>query len=146
MKSRNLLLGLTVALAAMSAWALQDLPITSTQRVGAQTVVGVDQTSRDHPNGPIDLGIIVYAKVTATSGATGTLTFYIDGKNQQGDYVNVLTSTAVNATGTTVLTVRPGITAASNVSAAYPLPPVFRVRAVQAGGTTTFSVSTSRTN
>lgn len=72
---------------------------------------------------------------TAAPGTTTTtpappswsLTLKIEGKDPtSGKYYTILSSAALSTTGTTVLTVYPGIAAASNVSASSVLPRVWR--------------------
>lgn len=60
--------------------------------------------------------------------ATPSVVVTIDGKdNTSGKYFNLLTSAAIVATGTTVLTIAPGVTVAANVAASAPLPDVVRI-------------------
>lgn len=60
--------------------------------------------------------------------ATPSVVFTVQGKDAvSGKYFTVLTSAAIVATGTTTLTVYPGITAAANVAVAMVLPRTWRV-------------------
>lgn len=74
--------------------------------------------------------------ITAISGTTPTATFTLEGKDEvSGKYYTILASAALNATGTTVLTVFPGLTAAANTVANDVLPKLWRVRVTIAGTT-----------
>lgn len=65
------------------------------------------------------------------SAATPSVVFTIKGKDPlSGKYFTILASAAITGTGTTVLTVYPGVTAAANVSVSDVLPRVWRVEAV----------------
>lgn len=81
-------------------------------------------------------GLLVFVDITAITGTTPTLTVTIEGKDKvSGKYYTILASAALNATGTTVLRVFPGLTAAANLTVNDTLPPDFRVRTT-IGGTT----------
>lgn len=81
-------------------------------------------------------GAHVVIDITAITGTTPTATFTVQGKDPvSGKYYTILASAALNATGTTVLRVGPGLTAAANLVANDILPPVIRV-IVAIGGTT----------
>jgi hypothetical protein len=73
---------------------------------------------------------------------TGTLTVTIYGKDgASGSYYSMLASPALNSTGLTVLTIGPGLTAASNSVDNDYLPPLWRVGAVAGGsGTVTGTI------
>jgi hypothetical protein len=72
-------------------------------------------------------GVAVAVDITAESG-THAVVVKIQGKDEvSGKYYDILTSASLDATGTTVLRVYPGIAAASNVSASDILPRVWRV-------------------
>ena len=77
--------------------------------------------------------------VTTISGVTLTPT--IQGKdNVSGNYYDILVGNAINATGTTVLKVYPGIVPVSGASAADILPRTIRLKMSASGVTpTTFS-------
>lgn len=81
-------------------------------------------------------GVKVVVDVTALTGTSPTLTVTIQGKDTaSGKYFTLLASSALSATGTTVLTVYPGLTAAANSKADDILPDTFRVIST-IGGTT----------
>lgn len=74
--------------------------------------------------------------ITAITGTTPTATFTVEGKDPiSGKYYTILASAALSATGTTVLRVFPGATAAANLSANDFVPKVFRVSCTIAGTT-----------
>lgn len=84
-------------------------------------------------------GVKVVVNVTAI---TGSITVTIEGYDSaSGAAFTLLTSAAIAATGTTVLTVYPGLTAVVNSVASDHLPPVFDVKAVIATGPCTATVS-----
>ena len=73
------------------------------------------------------VGIVVVVDVTATD-ATPALTVKVQGVDiVSGKTWDILTSAALSSAATTVLRVRPGIAAVSNVSAADVLPPAVRI-------------------
>lgn len=77
-------------------------------------------------------GVKVVIDVTADPAAASVV-FTIQGKDPvSGKYFDILSSAAVTATGTTVLTVYPGVTASTNVAASDVLPRTWRVKAVAA--------------
>ena len=89
---------------------------------GAGTTNGTDQTN---VNGR---GVQVVVDITAISGTSPTLTVKVQGKDKaSGKYYDLLASAALNATGTTLLTVYPGAPVTANVSASQALPAVWRV-------------------
>lgn len=64
-------------------------------------------------------GLLIFINITAISGTTPTLTVTLKGC-MDGDATatyTILASTALNATGLTVLRVYPGLTAAANLTA-----------------------------
>jgi len=72
-------------------------------------------------------GAIVVIDCTAVA-ATPSVVFTVQGKDPlSGKYYTILTSTAITATGTTVLRIYPGLTAAANVTVSDILPTVWRV-------------------
>lgn len=87
-------------------------------------------------------GVHVIIDVTAAS-ATPSVVFTIQGWSGVGDdYYDLLASAAITGTGTTVLKVFPGATAAANAAANDCLPPRWRVRAVHADADSiTYSVA-----
>ncbi len=85
---------------------------------------------------PSHKGLKLVIDVTAISGTGPSLTVTILGKDPvSGKTWTILASAALAATGTTVLTVYPGLPATANVSANDVLPPVFQIQAVVAGTT-----------
>lgn len=96
---------------------------------GAGTTQSADQTNYNAR------GLHVTVDITATGG-TPTLTVTIEGKDPtSGKYYTILASSALASTGTTILRVYPGLTAAANVTANDALPRVWRVKSVIAGTT-----------
>lgn len=84
------------------------------------SVNGADQTNH---NGR---GITVVVDITALTGTS--ITFTIQGKDPtSGKYYTLLVSAALVGTGTTILRVGPGLTAAANTVANDQLPRTFRV-------------------
>ena len=74
----------------------------------------------------------------------GTVTVTIYGKDgASGSYYSMLASPAINSAGSTVLTVGPGLTAATNSVASDYLPPTWRVGVVVATGSATGTVGCS---
>jgi hypothetical protein len=77
-------------------------------------------------------GVVVVIDVTAAA-ATPSVVFTVQGKDPlSGKYYDILASAAVVATGTTVLKVYPGITAAANAAVSDVVPQHWRVKAVAA--------------
>ena len=77
-------------------------------------------------------GVKVVIDVTAAS-ATPSVVFTIQGKDTvSGKYYTILASSAITGTGTTVLTVYPGLTASANAVANDILPRDWRVIATHA--------------
>lgn len=73
-------------------------------------------------------GVCVVVDITAISGTSPTLTVTIQGKDgASGKYYTLLASAALTSTGTTALTVYPGVADTANVSASKPLPATWRV-------------------
>ena len=89
-------------------------------------------------------GVKVVIDVTADP-ASASVVFKIEGKDPaSGKYYTLLASAAVAATGTTVLTVYPGIAATTNVAASDVLPKTWRVTATHADADSiTYSVGAS---
>lgn len=79
----------------------------------------------------------VVIDITSITGTTPTATFTVQGKDPvSGKYYTILTSTALNGTGTTVLRIGPSLTAAANLVANDIMPRKFRVICTT-GGTVT---------
>jgi hypothetical protein len=96
-------------------------------------------TSTDQQN-PSHHGIKVIVDVTAI--ATANLVVTIQGKDPlSGKVYTLLASAAISATGTTVLTIYPGIAASANATANDILPATWNVKAVvSVGGTVTATI------
>lgn len=81
-------------------------------------------------------GATVVVNITAITGTTPSLTVTVEGKDPlSGKYFTLLASAALTATGTTVLSIGPALTAAANSVANAFVPPIFRIRATIAGTT-----------
>ena len=81
-------------------------------------------------------GVKVFYNISALGAAT-TVTFNLQIKDSvSGNYFTVLSSTAIAATGSGVLTLYPGLTSAANITANDILPRDWRVQAVVAGTNT----------
>lgn len=90
------------------------------------TVATSDQSNTEHR------GAVVIINVTAAS-ATPSVVATIQGKDEvSGAYYTILASAAITGTGTTVLRVYPGLTAAANTVANDVLPSTWRVNLVHA--------------
>lgn len=87
-------------------------------------------------------GLHLIIDATAASD-TPSVVFTIQGYSPTGDdYYTILASAAITGTGTTVLRVYPGLTAAANTIANDVLPHLWRVNAVHADGDSiTYSVA-----
>jgi hypothetical protein len=86
-------------------------------------------------------GVELVIDMTAVPGVD-TVTFTIQAKDPtSGKYFTVLASAAIVATGTTVLRVYPGLTAAANAVVSDVLPRSWRVQATHSAGSNfTYSV------
>lgn len=94
----------------------------SAARTEAPTAMG-DQTN----SGNKYKGIRVVIDITAVT-ATPAITVTIQGKDElSGKYYTLLASAALATTGTTVLTVYPGLATVANVTIGMPLPLIWRV-------------------
>lgn len=123
----------------MNLKQINDLAVgTNTSAVAAVTALAAASAavnSADFTNNTCR-GVKVIIDITAITGTSPTLTVTIQGKDAvSGKYFTILASAALNATGTTVLTVYPGLTNAANVTAADLLPRDWRISPV-IGGTT----------
>lgn len=100
------------------------------------TAAGAGTTnSADQVNGGAR-GVVVVADITVVGG-TIAVTVAIEAKDAaSGKYYTLLTSASLTGTGTTVLTVYPGLTPASNVTVSNVLPRTWRVKVVSGTGTT----------
>lgn len=107
--------------------------IVTTEQTLAAAAAGANGTDREAPT---QKGITVVVDITALTGTTPTLTVTIQGKDVvSGKYYTLLASAALNATGTTVLRVYPGLTAAANLTVNDIVPIAYRVNTA-VGGTT----------
>ena len=80
----------------------------------------------DNPGGAMSAHVTL--DITAISGTTPTATFTVQGKDEVSEkYYTILASSALNATGTTVLKIGPGLTASANAAANDIIPRCFRV-------------------
>ena len=70
-------------------------------------------------------------------GTAPTALFTVQGKDANGNYYTLLASTALNATGVTVLKIYPGLVVAANAAANDIVPRHYRVIMTK-GGTVTF--------
>ena len=113
---------------AVQAWSTDDISVLTLTAQGAGTVLSSDQLN------PAGSGIKLVIDITAITGTSPTLTVTLQGKDTtSGKYFTILASAALNATGTTVLTVFPSAPVAANVSANDLLPRSWRVSAVVGG-------------
>ncbi|HKY44905.1 MAG TPA: hypothetical protein VJM50_17565 [Pyrinomonadaceae bacterium] len=79
----------------------------------------------DNPTGKAAHVVI---DITSITGTTPTATFTVQGKDPvSGKYYTLLASAALNANGTTVLKIGPGLTAAANLVANDVVPRTIRV-------------------
>ncbi|SRR5579885_18738 len=102
-------------------------------KVTTLTTQGAGNGSTDYVNG-YGRGVKVVINITAISGTSPTLTVTIQGKDPtSGQYWTILASAALTATGTTVLTVYPALTAAANTVANDVLPPNWNLKWVVGG-------------
>jgi hypothetical protein len=103
---------------------------------GAQTAT---QTTADQTNYN---GRCIKVVLDITAAGTGTITPEIDFKDPASSkYVALVTGTAQAGTGTTTLSVCPGMTVAANVSVSDFLPRTWRVKATKSDGSSwTFSI------
>lgn len=88
-------------------------------------------------------GIKVVLNVTAVTGTTPSATVTIQGVDAAGITFTQLVSAAVTATGTTVLTMYPGLPNTANVMANDVLPKAFNIVLTITGTTPSFTYSLS---
>jgi len=101
---------------------------------GAGTYVSPDQ-----PN-TIGIGLIIVFDATAVGTTSVVIT--IQGKDAaSGKYFTLLASAAVTTISTNVYTVYPGAAITANVSAASPIPDIWRVQVVATGGATALTAT-----
>jgi len=95
---------------------------------GVGATNGADQRNVNHR------GVQVVVDITAITGTGPTLTVKLQGKDAaSGKYYDLLTSAALAATGTTLLTLYPGAPSTANVSIPQVLPATWRVIATVGG-------------
>lgn len=122
--------GVPIPLSAVNT----DATLNTFTAQGAATVVSDDQTNL--------YGNAVQVVVDLTTMTTATVTTTIQGKDAaSGKYYTLLAGAAKTSTGTTLMTVGPGTTAATNVVANLPLPKVWRVSTVIANNSGTAAVT-----
>lgn len=137
---KKLLIAVTAAIAfALTFYAQADTTGNWYAQVFASAVqTGTTVNSSDMTNAAWR-GADVIVNVSAYT--SGTYTPHIQGKDPvSGNYYDILVGPAISATGTTVLHVYPGVTAAANSAAAAILPYTWRVQLV---GATTPSMTLS---
>ena len=139
MKKICLLLALLTSLIAPAAFGQavygnnQSILLASAARTAA-TVNSTDQLNTVYKGGHFIVNISAYT--------AGTYTPHIQAKDPiSGNYYDILVGTALNATGTTILKVYPGITASANAAASDLLPRTWRVQLIGASANMTLSVS-----
>lgn len=117
------------------------MPISNEQSVFASAARTATADSSDFTN-PDARGLHLIIDVTSVT-LTPSVVFTISGKDPlSGKYYTLLTSAAITATGTTVLKLYPGLTAAANTVASDVLPRTWRVTATHGDtDSITFSVS-----
>lgn len=93
------------------------------------------QDTGDRTNRQKGRGIRVVMDITVVPSGAPALTVTILGKDvASGKYITLLASAALAATGTTVLTVYPGLTAATNLVASNVLPSTWKVTVAVGNG------------
>lgn len=98
------------------------------------SATGAGTTATNRLNNRYGSGIKLVIDITAITGTSPTLTVTLRGyDNASGKAYTLLASAALNATGTTVLTVYPGVPVSANVSANDHLPVAWDVSAVIGG-------------
>lgn len=113
------------ALAVSPAHAQMDAGNAVGQLLASQSYTATTVATNDQTNASYH-GLTLVINVSAYT--SGTYTPVIQGKDPvSGAYFTLLTGPAIGATGTTVLTVYPGITATANSSAATILPQTWRL-------------------
>ena len=88
-------------------------------------------------------GVIVFVNISAISGTTPSLTVTIKGLDSNGNAYTILASSALTATGLTVLKVYPALTAAANAVANDILPVNWRIDTAIAGTTPSVTATIS---
>lgn len=94
----------------------------------ARTAASVNTADQLNQTGK---GAVVVIDVTTFT--SGTYTFTVQGRDPaSGKYYTILASAALGATGTVIMRIYPGLTAAANVTASDVLPTAWRVSAAGA--------------
>lgn len=120
------ILGLAFALASGAAFAQNTGKILFAS--AARTAASVNTADQLNPSGK---GAVVVIDVTTFT--SGTYTFTVQGRDPaSGKYYTILASAALGATGTVVLRIYPGLTAAANLTVSDVLPTAWRVSAAGA--------------
>ena len=116
-------------------------PITTDNTQNFSSLVTLTAAGAGTTNSPDQVnaggrGVVVVADITAVAG-TIAVTVAIQGKDAaSGKYYTLLTSASLTGTGTTILTVYPGLTAAANVTVTNVLPRTWRVVVTSGAGIT----------
>ena len=120
------LVDLKPARAQQSPFAPLEVAIQASAARSEATFNVADQTN----NGAWK-GVQVIVNISART--SGSYTPHVQAKDPvSGNYYDLLVGTALNGTGTTVLSVYPGIAASANVSASANLPRTWRVQLIGA--------------
>lgn len=109
------------------------------------TAAGSGSTTGTVQDGSNGRGILLFVNISAISGTTPTLTVTLKGLDPNGNAYTILASSALNATGLTVLKVYPALTAAANAVANDVLPVSWRIDTT-IGGTTPSVTATISAN
>lgn len=105
----------------------------------AGTAAAAGANGADQQN-PTCRGLVVVIDVTAFTGTSITVT--LQSKDPvSGKYSTILVSAALAATGTTVLTVYPGVTVAANVAVSTVVPNIWRAISTGTFSNVTYTVS-----
>lgn len=91
------------------------------------TAAGSGTVTGQQIDGSNGRGVLLFVNISAISGTTPTLTVTLKGLDPNGNAYTILASSALNATGLTVLKVYPALTAAANTVANDVLPVSWRV-------------------
>lgn len=133
---KRLLLTCALLLTSFVAVAGQDTLLPLAVRTATNT--GADQYRT------IETGIHLIVNVTVAPGSD-TVTPKIQGKDNLGNYYDLLVGPAISTTGTTVLKIGKGIVGVANASAADIVPDVYRVVVTHSASSSfTYSVTITR--
>lgn len=116
--------------------------LNTTQDIGSVLTISNSATSPVNGNDIVNANFTgVNLLVAATIGGTSTLVLEVQIKDAvSGHYKTILTSASLAATGDTLLSIHPGITAAANAAVAMILSRVWRVKATITGDPITVTV------